>query len=248
MCATSSITPSSAPRQNIATFGEIMASENRLGRNQQKGFAMAITNNGKHHLAARLFVAMGMALAVPLVNACTPVEMAVEDRQGGDIARDTQIKAGLIADISREMSDELATRIGIDVYEQVVMLTGEVKSDAERTQLENIVRASSRVKRLYNEIQVVPEGTEAEGSWIDDVVVKQKFYGKLATTSGVDHTNWRYRSVNGVLYLFGRALSQGEMDKVIAIAKDTKDIQQVVNHAFVREKPASTPDGSGGGY
>lgn len=198
---------------------------------------MAVTDTRNQRLWARLLLLLGAAVALPAVNACSPVapiEMAVEERSGDNIQKDTKIKAGIIADINNRIGTGMAASLGVDVYEQVVMLTGEVSTDADFRKVESIARAHPGVKRLHNEIQVVPEGTEAEGGWIDDVVVKQKFYGKLATTAGVSHTNWRYRSVNGVLYLFGRALSQGEMDKVVAIAKDTKDVRHVVNHAFVR--------------
>lgn len=200
---------------------------------------MAVTAKRNQRLWTRIMLLVGTAIAVPAINACSPVapvEMAVEDRSGGDIKDDTEIKAGIIADINNRMGTGMAASLNVDVYEQVVMLTGEVETDADFRKAESIARAHPGVRRLYNEIQVVPEGTDAEGSWIDDVVVKQKFYGKLATTAGVNHTNWRYRSVNGVLYLFGRPLSQGEMDRVLAIAKDTENVRRVVNHAFVRPK------------
>lgn len=90
------------------------------------------------------------------------------------------------------------------------------------------------VKEVINEIQVVPP--DAEGSAVDDIVVVEKLTLKLASTQGVSHTNWRVRSVNGTVYLFGRSLSRAETQRVVGIAKDTEDVRKVVNHAVVRAK------------
>ena len=180
----------------------------------------------------------GLALASPLIAACGPplsaIEMAVEDRTGDQIAADTELKAGLIADINNRMSTKLAALLSFDVYEGNVMVTGEVEKRDDRIKVAEIINSHPETKTVYNEIQVVDP--DAESKFVDDVVIDKKFYGKLASTTGVSHTNWRWRSVNGTLYLFGRALSQAEMNKVVSIARDTENVRRVVNHAFVRAK------------
>jgi len=119
------------------------------------------------------------------------------------------------------------------------LLTGVVETSDKRAQAGNIANAHPGVKKVINELQVIPEADQKsadDDGYIDDFVVNQKFYGKLISTSGVSHTNWRHNSVSGVLYLFGRALSQAEMNKVVSIAKSTENVRKVVNHAFVRAK------------
>ena len=186
----------------------------------------------------KLALLMGLIMAAPLLSACGPpisaIEMALEDRSADHIKSDTKIKAGIITDINNRMSTKLAALLNVDVYEGRVLLTGEVENRADRNKAGDIARNHPGTGKVINEIQVVPP--EAESSLVDDVVIEKKFYGKLASTSGVSHTNWRWRSVNGTLYLFGRALSKGEMNKVVSIAKDTENVRKVVNHTFVRPK------------
>lgn len=92
---------------------------------------MAVTVKRSRCLRTRIALLLGAAIALPSLNACspiTPVEMAVEDRSAEDIKDDTQIKAGIIADINNRMGTGMAASLNVDVYEQAVMLTGEVES------------------------------------------------------------------------------------------------------------------------
>lgn len=47
-------------------------------------------------------------------------------------------------------------------------------------------------------------------------------------------TNFRYRSVVGHVFLFGRALSPAENDKVTEIVQDIENVYAVMNLAKVR--------------
>lgn len=185
-----------------------------------------------------LGVLVGLAIAGPALTACGPplaaVEMAVEDRTAEAIKNDTALWGGIKTDINNRIGLKEAALIKVDVYEGRVMLTGEVDTGAKRSKIAEVVKAHPDTSTIFNEIQVVDP--DAESSFVDDVVIDKKFYGKLASTSGVSHTNWRWQSINGTLYLFGRALSQAELNKVVSIARDTENVRKVVNHAIVRPK------------
>jgi osmotically-inducible protein OsmY len=195
------------------------------------------------HKAMLLSFVLALSAGAMALSGCSPlgvpisaIEAVAEDRSSSDIATDTKIKAGIISDINGAMTTKLAALLNVDVYEQEVMLTGVVKTAADKAKAGSLAIARPGVKNVLNEIQVVPEGKEPEGGVTDDIVIEKKFYGKLASSMGVSHTNWRYRAVNHVIYLFGRALSIAERDKVIAIAEDVDGVPRVVNHAFVRGK------------
>jgi len=176
-----------------------------------------------------------LQLVLLIAGGCTAVEMAAEDRSFDDQKADTKIKAGIITDINNRMNTTLAALLNVDVYEQRVLLTGEVDSAEERAKVGEIVRARTDVKRIYNEVQVAGQDAD-EASVVDDVLIAEKLRLKLASTQGVSHTNWRFRSVNGRVYLFGRALTREEYDLVAALASDTADVRAVVNRAIVRGK------------
>jgi hyperosmotically inducible protein len=58
----------------------------------------------------------------------------------------------------------------------------------------------------------------------------------LLDAAGVSVTNFRYRSVNGHVFLFGRALSAKEKRKATAVVKGIENVKSVRNLAKVRAK------------
>lgn len=190
-----------------------------------------------------LVLAFGLALAAPAVAQFNPlsalssvVEAAAEDRSTGDIATDARIKTAIAAAIADKMG-KAAVSISSDVYEQDVLLTGTVKSAAEKDQAGKLAKAVEGVKKIHNEL-FVPAASDkgAAKEFADDTVIEKKVQGKLMAEKGISHTNWRWRVVGGKVFLFGRALSKAEYAKVEALAKGTEGVSAVVNRAKVKAK------------
>ena len=166
------------------------------------------------------------------------VEAAVEDRSGDDIAKDLEIKASITADVIDKMGTDVIS-ISVDVYEQDVMLTGVVENAKQKTEAEKLSRAVEGVKKLYNDILVIKAVDKEKGTvegFVDDTVIESKINALLLDAGGVNVTNFRWRSVGGRVYLFGRALSKPELKKAIGIVKDIKGVTKVINHVKVRPK------------
>ena len=70
------------------------------------------------------------------------------------------------------------------------------------------------VKKFYNEILVIKPIDKEKGTVensVDDTVIESKINALLLDASGVNVTNFRYRSVGGKVFLFGRILSKAEL-------------------------------------
>ncbi len=166
------------------------------------------------------------------------VEAAVEDRSGGDIGKDLEIKTSITVDVIDKMGTDVIS-ISVDVYEQDVMLTGVVENAKQKTEAEKLSRAVEGVKKLYNDILVIKAVDKKKGAvegFVDDTVIESKINALLLDAGGVNVTNFRWRSVGGRVYLFGRALSKPELKKAIGIVKDIKGVTKVINHVKVRPK------------
>ncbi len=166
------------------------------------------------------------------------VEAAVEDRSSGDIGKDLEIKASITVDVIDKMGTDVIS-ISVDVYEQDVMLTGVVENAKQKTEAEKLSRAVEGVKKLYNDILVIKAVDKEKGTvegFVDDTVIESKINALLLDAGGVNVTNFRWRSVGGRVYLFGRALSKPELKKAIGIVKDIKGVTKVINHVKVRPK------------
>ena len=157
---------------------------------------------------------------------------AVEDRRLGQVATDAEIRLDINKRVLNGQNQDLFFDLKTNVYEGRVMLTGAVKSAANRTRIENLAKGIPGVRTIYNNVQV----TDAGGfkNTANDVWIKTKINSQLLAENGVNSANYQTRVVNSVVYIIGRALSQHELGKVLTIAKRTKHVTQVVHHIEVR--------------
>ena len=195
-------------------------------------------------LLAGLFPALLVALPVsafdlnPLSVIKGAVEHAVEDRSSEDAARDLEIKAGIAAEVIEKMGSDVIS-ITTDVYEQNVMLTGIVEKAEQKTQAGKLAQGVKGVKKVFNELRVVPKVERDKGTvegFVDDTVIETKIDGLLLDASGVNSRNYRWRSVHGHVYLFGRALSAAELDKARKTVKGIEGVRSLTTHVEVRAR------------
>jgi hyperosmotically inducible protein len=176
----------------------------------------------------------------PLSGITSAVEAAAEDRSSGDIATDLKLKTSIVSSLTDKLGKEGAL-VGVDVYEQDVMLTGTISTAALKTQAAEVTKALAGVKKIYNELLLDSDlakdpkkGTVAGA--VDDTVIEKKIEAQFATTKGINHTNWRWRSVKGHVFLFGRALSAEENASATKVAKSVAKVISVVDRAKVVPK------------
>ena len=166
------------------------------------------------------------------------VEAAAEDRSSGDIATDLKIKTAITAAIVDELGTDVIS-LNVDVYEQDVMLTGAVEDPKLKQKAGQLSKAAEGVKKTYNDILVIKSIDKEKGdveNFVDDTVIESKVDALLLDGTGVNVTNFRWRSVGGGVFLFGRALSNGELKKANGIVKEIKNVTKVTSRVKVRPK------------
>jgi hyperosmotically inducible periplasmic protein len=172
----------------------------------------------------------------PFTSLKSMVETVAEDRSTADIAEDLRIKTAILADVIDKMGTDVAS-INSDVYEQDVLLTGVVETTAQKQQAATLTRAIEGVKKVYNEILVIAPTAQEKGAvegFVDDAVIETKINALLLDGKGVNVTNFRWRSVGGKVFLFGRALSKEEHAKAGKIVKGIEGVSAVANLAKVK--------------
>ncbi len=181
----------------------------------------------------------GLAIDLnPLSMIKGAVEAVAEDRSSGDIAKDLAIKTEITAKVIEKMGTDVIS-LSADVYEQNVMLTGAVKTNDQKKQAEKLTREVENVKKIYNEILVIKPIDKDKGAvenFVDDTVIESKTNALLLDAKGVNVTNFRWRSVGGKVFLFGRALSQAEKEKATKVVRGIKNVVSVKNLAKVKPK------------
>lgn len=174
----------------------------------------------------------------PLSYVKGAVEAVVEDRSSGDIAKDTEIKAKIIATITDQMGSDMIS-FNTDVYEQEVMITGVVENAKLKTQAGQVVKSIEGVKRLYNEVLVIPKVKQDKGmveGFVDDTVIETKINAQLLDAKAVNVTNFRWRSIGGHVFLFGRAFTKDELNKAVNVVKGIENVTQVTSRVKIKPK------------
>jgi len=166
------------------------------------------------------------------------VEAVVEDRSTADIAKDAEIKTKITANVIDKMASDVIA-INADVYEQDVMMTGSVETSKQRIEAGVLARSVEDVKRVYNHILVQRDIDKQKGAvenFVDDTVIESKTNALLLDANGVNVTNFRWRSVGGHVFLFGRALSPAELNKAVKVVRDIKGVLRVTNRVKIKPK------------
>jgi len=173
----------------------------------------------------------------PLSYVKGAVEAVVEDRSAGDIAKDAEIKAKIYAAITDGLGTDMIA-FNTDVYEQDVMITGIVEDDKLRAEAGRIAGGVDDVKKLYNDVLIIPKAEQkglVEG-FVDDTVIETKINAQLLDAKVVNVTNFRWRSIGGHVFLFGRAFTKDELNKAISVVKGIEKVTQVTSRVKIKAK------------
>ncbi len=186
--------------------------------------------------ALALMSAFGLSsCAVAVVGAGGAVGMGAAQERGFEASVDD---AKIKTDISASYVDKtyrLYHDITVDVSEGRVMLTGSVEKPETHDDAVKIAWQTAGVRQVIDEIQVTSEGGFKSG--VDDAWIANKLRTQLMFNGDVRNVNYTVEVENGIVYLFGIAQNQTELDRVIATARDTADVKKIINHVVLKDDP-----------
>jgi osmotically-inducible protein OsmY len=180
---------------------------------------------------------LGLALAAPLLGGCAAAVVAgvavgasaAHDRRGvGSYVDDKRIYLAAYDNLNKDKELALKNDVIIVVYDGVILLIGEVRSEELKQRAEQRVAGFEGTRRIVNELAV----REPEGFWsrrADNGLTARVKTALLDLTSlpGFDPTRVNVSTAHRVVYLMGR-VSHEEDDAVTAIARDVDGVEQVV--------------------
>jgi osmotically-inducible protein OsmY len=190
----------------------------------------------------RVRIALVLA-ALGLVTGCEWVSTAVNtgidfgvmlaaDRTIYNVMDDYSIKSEIT---SAFVDEALVLSISTDIYQGMVMLTGTVRDEKDKSKAEKLARRVKGVRELFNEIQVTTEGGVT--SAVADLIMENKLKAKLVFAAGLTSINFRWRAVNSVIYFMGMAKSREELDRVVTLAR-MSGVSKIVTHVFLTDQLA----------
>lgn len=168
-----------------------------------------------------------LSACVPLLvggGAVTGVLVASDRRTSGMYLEDLRIEqkaASLLRDVLNN-----GERVSVTSFNRLVLLTGEVRTAAEKAQVERIVAGVENVRSVINELEVVPFiSSIAQRS--KDTFITSKVKASILDAKDLQANTIKVVTEMNVVYLMG-ILTPRESKRAAEIARGVNDVRKVV--------------------
>lgn len=190
----------------------------------------------RKHITARLprtAVAGALALAAAsLLSACAPLlvggavvgtGLVVTDRRTAGIQLEDQSIA-LRAESAAKALNTLG-RINATSHNRLVLLTGEVPTEADKAAVEKAVAGVENVRTVVNELAV--SGVPTLGARSNDALLTTKVKASFVDAKDLQANAFRVVTARGTVYLMGR-VTEREANRGAEVAAAVPGVQRVV--------------------
>jgi osmotically-inducible protein OsmY len=166
------------------------------------------------------------AAAVGTVGAAAVGGAAVasDPRSSSVVVDDNKIQMNLASKYGNS-DDFPKSNIYVDVFKQTVLLSGQVKDDAQKQFAENVARGYPGVVKIYNYLSVrLPSSFGARST---DSMITTQLKTQLLATSGVPSNNIKVETTEGVVYMMG-VLTNAQAESATAVAAKVGGVNKVI--------------------
>lgn len=173
-------------------------------------------------------------LGVALTAGATGGTMSLQDRGLGGAISDNAIVLG-INEAWLANDAAIFRKVSTSINDGIVVLTGHVTYRETAKRAEVLARGVEGVRDVKNHIRVDEEpslGTMASDRWIT-----MRLRADITFAADVHAVNYAIDTVAGTVFLSGVARDQGELDRVVALAKATSGVRDVVTAVRLRSEP-----------
>ncbi len=173
------------------------------------------------------------AVLVTSLTACVPVLMggamvgtvlvASDRRTSGAQLEDEGIELRAASRIREALGERV--HVNLTSFNRRVLITGEVPTEADRQQVEQVVARVENVQTVVNELGVLGNTTLTQRS--SDSLVTGRIKAGLVDAKDLMVNAFKVTTERGTAYLMGR-VTQREADRAVEIARTTTGVQKVV--------------------
>ncbi|MBL0729317.1 BON domain-containing protein [Piscinibacter sp. HJYY11] len=110
-------------------------------------------------------------------------------------------------------------------YNRLLLLTGEVPSDADRANLEQALSRIDNVKSVVNELAVMTASSLSQRS--NDALITTKVKATLVDAGDISSNAFKVFTERGIVYLMGR-VTEREAERASDLTRSISGVQKVV--------------------
>ena len=174
--------------------------------------------------------------------ACSPIGLAVG--AGASVVRASQTERGL-----KGSAEDLQTRaevlhylfqkdvdlfsaVSVSVTQRRVLLTGKVRGPRDRINATKLAWKATGVAEVINELQIIDRSSITDQA--KDILINKSVQARLLVNQEIQFINYTVDTVNGTVYLFGIAQNHEELERVIAVVRQTNYVENIVNYVTIK--------------
>ena len=158
---------------------------------------------------------------------------ALAEKTAGDIVDDNTVNASVKAKLV-ETKGVPSMDVNVETYKGVVLLSGFVKTQAEKDAAAAAAKGVSGVQHLHNAIAVHPE--TSMGTKLDDTVIAGKVKAALMDDADVKSGQINVEVRGGVVQLGGFVSGDKMQKRAIELAKGVSGVKSVLDAMYVKPK------------
>ncbi len=149
--------------------------------------------------------------------------VATDRRTAGAQLEDQTIQVKAATQISDALRGN--GNVSVNSYNQQVLITGQVPTEAYKQQIQQIVSSIANVKAVANEVVVGPNSTLGEEA--NDTYITSKVRASFIDDKQLYSQAFKITTSAGIVYLQG-IVTQDEADQAAAVASAVSGVQKVV--------------------
>ena len=167
------------------------------------------------------------------LSACAPLliggaiwggTMVVSDRRTSGTQIDDQ---AIELKSVRRIADVIADRghVNVTSYNRLVLITGEVPTEADKTAVEQAVMRIENVRSIVNELTLAAPSSLSARS--NDTLMTSKVKASMVDAKDIQSNAFKVVSERSVVYLMGR-VTEREANRAADVARGVSGVQKVV--------------------
>ena len=177
-------------------------------------------------------ILLAAVLGASLLSGCAPLVVggavvggmvAVDRRTSGTQLEDEAIELKVANAINKEMGERV--HLNVTSYNRRVLLTGEIRSDADRSRATLLAQSQENVNQVVNDLAIGAASSISQRT--KDVVTSGQVKAAFVDAKDLQASAVKVVTERGIVYLMGRVTPR-EAQRATDIARSTSGVAKVV--------------------
>ena len=194
---------------------------------------MTPTMNFRGATTRRIALPLAVLAAAAALAGCAPIliggaivggsMVAVDRRTSGTQLDDQTIELKSVKRVSEAIGDR--GHVSVTSYNRLLLITGEVPSDADKANLEQSVSRIENVRGIVNELSIGAASSLSSRS--NDAYLTSKIKASLIDAKDIQSNSFKVVTERGNVYLMG-VVSEREAKRAADVARGVSGVEKVI--------------------